>query len=206
MGLSYEPSRLPVALPQHEGIVVRPDALWATAQLKVEGVVAERAVPLLQQGAAHVAERVHEVAGAATVRPRRFGSRDVSTKLKGAIEETAWVELVIDVPLADGEDYWARARLVEGLEHALRGAALELVKRKPPLLTSVAAAVAVVRDQERHRDALLDRWLARAGRAHELANGIALAPLVVPGEIVQTPEGLDAVRLVFGTPKPTSMF
>lgn len=176
------------------GLVLRPDMLTVAVAASVEGLGGSRALPILRDAAAVVVRALAQVDRHATLVARRLhlggGHSDKSAK---GDRSDVQLDGVVQVPLADTFDFWARAELAVRTVDALIAAAHQLSRQKPAVQLGWREPVARVADEDAHRAALLDRHGAQL-RAPPAGDGGAVAV----ADIVQIPVSLDEVRLTLG--------
>ncbi len=197
--------RLQIAADAPATLVVAPDLLRIAVVAEIDGLEPAAALRALESAlAAFAAAAAQELPGARLVlRALDFTSAAKSAKSR---DEAPRITGSLDVPLAADLDFWARARRVTAA-HALCRQAVDAAQRqRPPVLAGFGPPAAIVADPERHRPALVERWLAHVGdlaaqaRARGLAPALVLERFTAPGAITQRPLSLIEVELQLDLP------
>jgi hypothetical protein len=193
------------------GIVVRPDLVCFPFALRTTALDSEKAVTALRAAVEELGKRVGAATGGALkVRMRGFAIAPARTSKKSGGEQeelAATVDGAFELPLAEGLDYWARARLVASIEAAIareaRGkeaeAAAPASNAAPVVKASFSSAQPQVKEPEAYRARLVDQWVKRARIFTDAAQSPA-APLLItdcatPGEIAQRSVSDEEVAL-----------
>ena len=219
---SYSAPSTPSApgVPQHEtvtaGIVVRPDMVCFPFALRTTAPDAEKAVAALRSAVDALAQRVGgATAGALKVRMRGFAIAPAGTakKSSGEDELAATVDGAFELPLTEGQEYWARTRLVASIEGAIaretaasygatssKEAEAPAPNAPPVVKASFSPAQPQVKEPEAYRARLVDQWVKRARIFTDAAQISPATPLLItdcatPGEIAQRSVSSEEVAL-----------
>ncbi|MCB9702637.1 MAG: hypothetical protein H6711_12135 [Myxococcales bacterium] len=183
-------------------LIVRPDLLRSTLVARVEGVEIAEAVALLEGASVALAEALGRALPGARLRPLGFDlAAEGKSKSREVDPHVASLTGVIEIPLATELGFWDRARTVAALATITQAAVARGRSLRPPVIAVFGAPQASLRDPERHRGALIERWLGRAreltalAEARGLSGGLRLAAMATPGAVQQRPISLEEVEL-----------
>jgi len=179
-------------------VTVRPDALRMGFAVRELGATPEAALEAARTKVQSVAAELIK-AMRPTAQSKILGFR-LARNLRGGqpVDVSASVDGALEVPLAEGEDLWARARLLATLIAAAERLA-QPASDDDLRAVSFATPELVLLDPEPYRAELVKRWVERA-RGFAAAAQVDSAPLVIrecapPGPIVQSSPAFDEVSL-----------
>ena len=195
------PSSPPFAPSRHASkaeLVVRPDVIEITFALRARSADAKGAVAALE---AAVLELSRHVAAAtnnlATTKMCAMRFEHDHSKSAESGERSAIAEGAIELALAPDVGYWQKGRMLAALAELTSPGA---PAAKSAVDATFGAPLAHVKNVERYRAELTERWLRRA-RSFAQAAESAAAPLTLvdcapPADIVEEPVSLEEVGLV----------
>jgi hypothetical protein len=179
------------------GIAACPDVLLVGVSAHVEEVAPLQAVSILRNTAAKLQARAIELHGGAVLSARKLDlGRNTVDKASKAAYGDAKLDGVLDVPLGDSLDYWARAELVAKITEMLRSFSVDTYKGKPSVRFGFRAPVPRVRDVTAYKNELSLRYAAQLRAltgAGEKMHGIG--SWEIPNEVAQLAVSLEEVRL-----------
>ena len=185
-------------------LLLRPDLLRVTFIAEADCARGEQGVAALERAAATLRAALTGVHPEGVVRLRGFDlRRQASLKSRSSAEEVRpTISAALEVPLSAELDYWGRARLMVRLWAVCEAAVAEGLRSKPKIRASFGAPVALLREPEAHRRALLRRRLDRIrelsdeAAASGVCGGLKLRSCALPGPVEQRSRSLEEVELV----------
>jgi hypothetical protein len=189
------------------GLVVRPDLLCIPFALRTKAEGVDKAISALQAAAEALGPRLSKAAGQSLrVRMRGFAvaeqrsskkAREDEPAAEAAMELAATADGTLELPLAEGLDFWARSRLFAALSSAL--AAETRASAEAAVKATFTAPQAQLREPEAYRGKLMEQWVKRARAFADAAQSPA-APLQItdctaPAEVAQRSISNEEVAL-----------
>lgn len=196
---------LPPRLPLHEvgpsSLIVRPDVLRVSFAARVEDVEVGKAVAAFEAAFEALARGLTGALPGAAVHMRGL-EHGREGKLKSRADDGVTLASgFVEVPLPAEHGFWPRARALAAVHDITRVAATQGLKLRPVVDASFGVPVALVRDPEQQRGALIERWFARArplqaqAQASGLVGGSFVRECAAPGPVMQHPISLEEVEL-----------
>lgn len=186
----------------HAGLIARPDHVQVPFALTVDEVDPARSVALMSTLLTAIDDQLRGLSARVVLRGLRpHAFRGEGKSLDGAARTTLDGFIDLDLPMTTPAE--RSLRLATLLGH-LRTLVAEGRKQKPPITAAVGGFSAQLREPEKFRTELLNRWKDRLKELVDAtsAAGAPLAPLRLspPGAVTQKPLSLEQVELVLDLP------
>ncbi|MFY0528061.1 hypothetical protein ACN28I_34525 [Archangium gephyra] len=193
---SYESDTAPALETVEEGLKVRPDVLLLSFAFRQETESLEQAVPKLKAAVERYVRAAAEASKAEVAVKMKEVSLASGRKMAGT---DAMAHGVLEVSLPESQDFWGRSALVATLVQVGSQEAAAAEKENTGLRATFGFPEARVRDPERQRAELMNRWVERArgfiSQAQTERAPLQLAGCEPPGAVKQETVSVDEVVL-----------